>query len=93
MTKQCELTGKKVMFGNNVSHAQNKSRRRFNVNLQRVSLKSDVLNRDYTMNIATSTLRSIDHNGGLDAYLLTANSNKITDAARRIKKQIKDAQQ
>ncbi len=89
MSRTCELTEKRAQFGNNVSHAQNKTRRRFNVNIQNVSLRSDALERDISLNIAVSTLRSIDHNGGLDNYLLTTSNRKLSDKAVSLKKKIK----
>lgn len=91
MARKCELTGKGVMSGNNVSHANNKTRRRFLPNLQDVSLTSDVLKRQVRLKVANSTLRSVDHAGGLDAFLLAARDAELTDAARKLKRDIKKA--
>lgn len=91
MARRCELTGKDAQSGNNVSHAQNKTRRTFAVNIQNVSLHSDALAQDVKLSIAVSTLRSIDHNGGLDAFLLSTNDSKLTDTAKRYKRKIKKA--
>ena len=91
MARKCELTGKGVMSGNNVSHANNKTRRRFLPNLQDVSLTSYVLKRQVRLKVANSTLRSVDHAGGLDAFLLAARDAELTDAARKLKRDIKKA--
>ena len=71
MAKKCEISGTGVMSGNNVSHANNKTRRRFLPNLQVVSLLSEALGKVYKLKICTKTLRSIEHKGGLDAYLMS----------------------
>lgn len=89
MAKRCDLTGKDAQFGNNVSHAQNKTRRRFNVNIQQVTLRSDALAQDIKLKIAASTLRSIDHNGGLDNFLLTTANSKLSDKAVTLKRKVK----
>ena len=88
MTKQCAITGKGVMTGNNVSHSNRKSRRRFMPNVQNVTLTSDVLGQQIRMRVTTSTLRSIDHNGGLDGFLLKTHSSKLSEEARKLKKRI-----
>ena len=88
MAKKCDITGTGVLTGNNVSHAKNRSRRRFLPNLQVVSLLSDTLNRVFKLKICSKTLRSIEHNGGLDSYLETTSNTKLTDEAKRIKKTI-----
>jgi len=92
MSRRCAISGKGVMTGNNVSHAHNKTRRRFLPNLQVVSLMSDVLNTPIQMRVATSTLRSIEKRGGLDAYLLSAKDVDLADQALKIKRRIKKAQ-
>ncbi len=91
MARRCDLTNKNVQFGNNVSHAQNKSRRRFNVNLHNVTLTSAALKQGVKLKIAVSTLRTVDHNGGLDNYLLTTSNTKLTNKAIALKKKIKKA--
>ena len=69
MSRVCELTGKSVMSRNNVSHAMNKTRRRFLPNLQQVSLPSEILGRALKFRISANALRSVEHNGGIDAFL------------------------
>jgi len=91
MSRRCSVTGKGVMAGNNVSHANNKTRRRFLPNVQRTSLLSDALGREVTLRVATSTIRTIEKNGGIDAYLLGTADAKLSDEARRLKRQIRKA--
>ena len=88
MARKCEISGTGVMSGNNVSHANNKTRRRFLPNLQVVSLLSDVLGKVFKLKVCSKTLRTIEHNGGLDSYLESTSNNKLTDEAKRIKKAI-----
>jgi len=88
MAKKCEISGIGVMSGNNVSHANNRSRRRFLPNLQVVSLLSDVLGKVFKLKIAAKTLRSIEHNGGLDAYLESTSNTKLSAEAIEIKNAI-----
>lgn len=89
MSKRCELTGKGVLAGNNVSHSQRKTRRRFLPNIQNVTLKSDALDKSMSFSIALSTLRTVDHNGGLDNFLLTTSNSKLTAEAVKLKRTIK----
>lgn len=89
MSRRCELTGKGVMTGNTVSHAVNKTRRRFLPNLVRVSLISDALNRSVQLRITAYALRSVEHRGGLDAFLLKASDTDLSDNAKAIKKEIR----
>ncbi len=91
MAKKCEISGTGVMSGNNVSHANNKTRRRFLPNLQVVSLLSEKLNRIFKLKVCSKTLRSIEHNGGLDAYLESTSNSKLSDEAIKIKKTIAKA--
>jgi large subunit ribosomal protein L28 len=88
MARRCELTGKGVMSGHNVSHANNKSKRRFKPNLQDVTLLSDALGRSVSMRISVHALRSVDHAGGLDAFLAKAQSDQLSPKLKRIKKEI-----
>lgn len=88
MSRRCELTGKGVLTGNNVSHAHNKTRRRFLPNLQRVSLHSDLLNQTVRFRVAASTLRSVDRKGGLDPFLLAADPQSLSDRARALRTRI-----
>jgi large subunit ribosomal protein L28 len=80
------------MSGNNVSHANNKTRRRFLPNLNDVSLQSETLNRTVKLRISAAALRSVDHRGGLDAFLAKAKDDTLSDAALKIKKEIAKAQ-
>ena len=88
MSRVCELTGKTVMSGNNVSHAMNKTRRRFLPNLQQVSLPSEILGRALKLRISANALRSVEHNGGIDAFLLKAKDGQLSSKALKLKKQI-----
>jgi large subunit ribosomal protein L28 len=88
MARRCELTGKEVMYGNNVSHANNKSRRRYLPNLQPVTLISDTLGRSVSFRVTTHALRSVEHNGGLDNFLLKARKEVLSPKARRIRHEI-----
>ena len=88
MARRCELSGKGVQTGNNVSHAHNKTRRRFLPNLQRASLISDVLGQTVRLRITPHALRTVDHHGGLDAYLLSCSDDKLSLNARRIKRRV-----
>ena len=92
MSRVCELTGKGPMTGNNVSHANNKTRRRFLPNLTEVTLGSDVLNRNFKLRISNAALRTVDHRGGLDAFMAKAKDAELSDKALKIKKEIEKAQ-
>lgn len=91
MSRVCELTGKGPMSGNNVSHANNKTRRRFLPNLNEVSLASEKLGRTYSLRISAAALRSVDHRGGLDAYLGKAKDAELSDRALKIKRELSKA--
>ena len=88
MARRCELTGKAVMTGNNVSHANNKSRRRFLPNLKNVSLMSESLERTVRLRISIAALRSVEHRGGLDAFLAKAKDGELSDRARALRKEV-----
>ena len=88
MARRCELTGKAVLTGNNVSHANNKSRRRFLPNLNQVTLISDALGQSVRLRITSHALRSVEHRGGLDSFLLKARDDDLSIKARRLKRQI-----
>ena len=92
MSRRCELTGKGPMSGHNVSHANNKTKRRFLPNLQDVSLQSEALGRSIKMRVSSAALRSVDHRGGLDAYLARAKDEELSAAALKVKKEIAKAQ-
>ncbi len=91
MSRRCELTGKGPMTGNNVSHANNKSRRRFLPNLVDVTLASESLGKAYSLRISASALRSVDHRGGLDAFLAKARDEELSPRALKIKKDVAKA--
>jgi large subunit ribosomal protein L28 len=88
MSRACELTGKAVMSGNNVSHANNKTKRRFLPNLCDVTLISETLGRNVRLRISANALRSVEHRGGLDAFLLKADASELSQRARLLKKQV-----
>lgn len=90
MSRACELTTKSVMSGNNVSHANNRTRRRFLPNLCHVSLMSETLGESFRLRISTSALRTVEHRGGLDAFLAKAKTAELSKNARKIKKRISD---
>ena len=92
MSRVCELTGKKVITGNNVSHAHNKTRRRFLPNLTKATLLSDALGRSVSLRISTHALRSVEHNNGLDNFLLKARDADLSAKALKLKKEIKKKQ-
>ena len=91
MARRCELTGKGVMVGNTVSHAMNHSRRRFLPNLLNVSLISETLDRTVKLRVSAAALRSVEHRGGLDAFLLKADDAELSDNARALKKEVRAA--
>ena len=92
MSRVCELTGKGVMTGNNVSHANNRNRRRFLPNLVNVTLQSESLGQSVRLRIAAAALRTVEHRGGLDAFLLKAPERDLSAKARVIRRQIKAKQ-
>ena len=91
MARRCDFTGKAVMTGNNVSHANNKTKRRFLPNLQDTSLYSDTLDQMVRVRISARGLRTIEHNGGLDAYLLGTPDRKLGPDAIKVKRRIEKA--
>ena len=93
MSRRCELTGKGPMTGNNVSHANNKTRRRFLPNLNEVTLQSEILGRGVKLRISAAALRTVDHRGGLDAFLAKAKDSDLSSNALRVKKEIAKAQE
>ena len=92
MSRVCELSGKGPMTGNTVSHANNKSRRRFLPNLNEVTLMSDVLGQSYRLRISAHALRTVDHRGGLDAFLAKARDEELSAKALKIKRDLEKAQ-
>ena len=88
MSKKCELTGKSPLKGHTVSHANNKLKRKFFPNLKKVTFKSDVLKRNIRLSVSNSALRTVDYKGGLDFYLKSTRSFKLSPKAKKLKKQI-----
>jgi len=91
MARRCVITGKGVLVGNNVSHANNKTKRRFIPNLQDASILSDALG-TVRLRLSTNAIRTIEHNGGLDAYLMSVSDGRLPIEARRLKRRIRLAQ-
>ncbi|MBE0533432.1 MAG: 50S ribosomal protein L28 [Rhodospirillales bacterium] len=91
MTRRCELTGKGVQTGNNVSHAKNRTRRRFLPNLQETSVWSDSLQKAVRLRVSTYALRTIEKRGGIDGYLITARDSTLAPEFKRLKKQVQAA--
>ena len=92
MPRRCELTGKGPMTGNNVSHANNKTKRRFLPNLTETALMSETLGRTFRLRVSSSALRTVDHRGGLDGFLAKAKEGDLSPKALKIKKDIAKAQ-
>ena len=92
MSRRCLISGKGVLSGNNVSHANNKSRRRFLPNLQETSLLSDVLGTSVRLRLTTNGMRTVEHNGGLDAFLLSTPNRSLPEEAQVLKRRILRAQ-
>jgi len=91
MARRCAITGKGVLTGNNVSHANNKTRRRFLPNLQETSMLSDALGHLVRLRLSVNAIRSIEHKGGLDSYLLTTPDAKLPAEALRLKRRVAKA--
>lgn len=92
MARRCGITGKGVLTGNNVSHANNKTRRRFLPNLQESSFFSDVLATSIRLRLSTNGIRTIEHNGGLDAFLISTPNRRLPEEAQSLKRRILRAQ-
>ena len=88
MSRRCELTGKGTLVGNNVSHANNKTKRIYRPNLQTIDLASEALGNSYKLRIAMNTLRSVDKNGGLDPYILKTDDKVLSPRALKLKRAI-----
>jgi large subunit ribosomal protein L28 len=91
MAKRCQISGKTVMSGNNVSHANNRTRRRFLPNLQTMRMQSDILGRKISLRVSTSAMRTVEKHGGLDAFLLQARNAELAEEARDLKREISAA--
>tara|TARA_B100001027_G_C16029769_1_gene224969 strand:+ start:165 stop:491 length:327 start_codon:yes stop_codon:yes gene_type:complete len=88
MSKRCELTGISPLKGHNVSHAKNKTKRRFLPNLKKITFRSDILKKDIKLNVANSALRTVDFKGGLDKFLLSVKNTKLSNKVKKIKASI-----
>ena len=88
MPKKCELTGKSPLKGHRVSHANNKAKRKFFPNLKNVTFKSDILKRNIRFSVSNSALRTVDYRGGLDFYLKSVKSFKLSPKAKKIRNKI-----
>lgn len=91
MARRCALTGKGVLTGNNVSHSNIKSRRRFLPNIQVTTLLSETLGETVRVKVAASTIRTVEHRGGLDAFLLSVNASDLPADLRRLKRRVEKA--
>ena len=89
MSKRCELTGISPLKGHNVSHAKNKTKRRFLPNLKKVTFRSDILKKDIKLNVANAALRTVDFKGGLDKFLVSAKNAKLSKKVKKIYKETK----
>ena len=92
MTRRCKITGKGVQSGNNVSHANNKTRRRFLPNLQEASFFSETLKRKIRMRVTVSAIRTVEHKGGIDAYLLDTAATKLDPSLRKVRRELIEKQ-
>jgi large subunit ribosomal protein L28 len=92
MSRRCELTGKGVMVGNNVSHAKNRTKRRFLPNLNDVTILSEILDRSFKFRISAAALRTVDHRGGLDGFMAKAKDDELSEKALKVKREIAKAQ-
>ena len=88
MSRVCDLSGKSVMTGNNVSKANNRTRRRFLPNLQKSSMHSSILGKTLQFRVAASTIRTVEKNGGIDSYLLSANKSSLPLKAQKLRQEI-----
>ncbi|MEY4966755.1 MAG: hypothetical protein RL274_2338 [Pseudomonadota bacterium] len=88
MSRRCELTGKGLLVGNNVSHANNKTKRVYRPNLQHIALASEILGNSYKLKISMNALRSVDRNGGLDPFILKCKDGVLSPKALRLKRAI-----
>ena len=92
MSRRCELTGKGVMVGNNVSHANNKTKRRFLPNLNDVTILSEILDRSFKFRVSAAAFRTVDHRGGLDGFMAKAKDSELSEKALKVKREIQKAQ-
>ena len=88
MTKKCELTGKRPLKGHNVSHANNKTKRKFNPSIKKIKFKSDILKKNITLKVSNAALRTVDYKGGIDKFLSKAKVYKLSKKAKKYKSKI-----
>ncbi len=88
MTNKCELTGKRPLKGHNVSHANNKTKRKFNPSIKKIKFKSDILKKNITLKVSNAALRTVDYKGGIDKFLTTAKVYKLSKKAKKYKSKI-----
>ena len=88
MSKKCELTGKKPLKGHNVSHANNKTKRRFLPGIKKVNFRSEILKKNVKLNVSNHALRTVDFKGGIDKFLRTARNFKLSKKAKKLKTEI-----
>ncbi len=91
MSKRCDLLGTTIQVGNNVSHSKRHTRRRFLPNLQNITFRSEVLGEKLSLRVTAATIRTVEHNGGIDNFLLTTSNSKLTETATRLKRKVKKA--
>ena len=88
MSRKCELTGKSPLKGHKVSHANNKMKRKFLPNLKKVTFKSEILKKNIRLRVSNSALKTVDYKGGLDSFLKSVKSYKLSKKAKKLKSQI-----
>ena len=88
MTKKCELTGKRPLKGHNVSHANNKTKRKFNPGIKKIKFKSDILKKNITLKVSNAALRTVDFKGGIDKFLKSAKAFKLSNRAKKYRSKI-----
>mgnify|MGYP001157188097 FL=1 len=88
MSNKCELTGKRPLKGHNVSHANNKTKRKFNPSIKKIKFKSDILKKNITLKVSNAALRTVDFKGGIDKFLLSAKAFKLSKRAKKYRNKI-----
>ena len=88
MSNKCELTGKRPLKGHNVSHANNKTKRKFNPSIKKIKFKSDILKKNITLKVSNAALRTVDFKGGLDKFLMATKNKKLSKKVQKIKASI-----
>ena len=88
MSKKCELTGRSPLKGHRVSHANNKTKRKFLLNLKKVTFKSAILKRNVKLKVSNAALKTVDYKGGIDSFLKSVRTHKLSKKAKRLKSQI-----